>query len=111
MSILSELAQLVEPYINRGDTFANELHRLVTTIEADIKALEGGAETVPSTGEPAPASGQPEPAADQAGEAVTPVPPAEAAETAHPDPTVQDISGGGSGGTVPVEPAAPPAEG
>lgn len=103
MSIASELAGLVEPYINRGDVLADDLHRLLTTIDTDVKALEQGADTVPSTGEPAPSSGHPEPAPDQAGAAQPAPPPVEVADTAHPDPQVQDIGGGGAGGVVPAE--------
>lgn len=100
MSIASELAGLVEPYIHRGDVLADDLHRLLTTIDTDVKALEGGADTVPSTGEPAPASGHPEAAPDQQGDAQPAPPPVQVADTAHTDPQVQNVGGGGTGGTV-----------
>lgn len=111
MSLVSDLRQLVEPYTHRGDVLADDLHRLLAIIEGDHQAAAEGADTVPSTGEPMPESGHVEPAPDQQGQAVQPVPPAEAQETAHQDPQVQDIAGGGSGGTVPVEPATDQGQG
>lgn len=105
MSIVSDLLGRLTPYISRGDSFADELHRLLTIIEEDAKAVAGGAGTVPSTQEPVSREGQVTPAPDQEGQAVQPAAPVVPADTANPDPGVQDVAQGGSGGTVPVEPA------
>lgn len=105
MSIVSDLLERITPYISRGDTFADELHRVLTIIEEDAKAVAGGATTVPSTQEPVTESGHVTAAPDQEGQAVQPAAPVVPADTANPDPGVQDVSQGGTGGTVPVEPA------
>lgn len=104
MSIVSDLLERITPYISRGDSFADELHRVLAIIEEDAKAVAGGAEVVPSTQEPVSREGQITPAPDQAGQATQPAAPVVPADTANPDPAVQDVSQGGTGGTVPVEP-------
>lgn len=104
MSIVSDLLERITPYISRGDTFADELHRILTIIEEDAKAVAGGADHVPSTQEPVSREGQVTPAPDQTGQAVQPAAPVVPAETANPDPAVADVAQGGTGGTVSVEP-------
>ncbi len=104
---LSELKTLVEPYVARGDQFADDFHRLLTTIETDL-GLGGPAK------EPAAAPAEVDPtaanqaaavernrAAVQGGQFSQTTGPAP--ETTEPEPASETTEGGGVQTTTTTE--------